>query len=245
MVDTDDIERIARCVVGYVWSPIHFKDGHRRQANYIAANWCALDFESPEILLEDAQRIFCDRVHVIGTTRNHRINKGGVVLDRFRVLLKWERPIDDLRVYRWNMRQMTERYPCDAACRDGARFFFPCQAITQQEAEGYLEEVSTEVPEWFDAALVPSFGADRKEDGTMPGWVAWALDRIIPHGERNRTVYRIAMDLTKYGMDEERVVRLIVAGKTYNGQAEPNVMADIRKAVRNGAKKAREDGYGR
>lgn len=244
-VDTDDTLRIMRCIIAHVWSPIHFKDGHRKQVNFIEANWCALDFETPEMTVEQAHNVFADRIHVIGITRNHRIEKGGVTLDRFRVLLKWEYPITDLRIYRWNMRQMTERYPCDPACRDGARFFFPCRAVTQMAGEGYLEEVDLHPPDWFDAELVPGFAPAMGEAGVMPRWVAWQLDREIPVGERNPTIFRMASDLTKNGHAEDAIVALVLNSKTYGGKAAPEVLRDIQKAVRNGARKAREQGYGR
>jgi hypothetical protein len=246
-VATDDLPRLERCITKFVWSPIRFKDGVRRQANFEAANWCALDFETPDLTLEAAQALFIDRTHLIGTTRNHRKAKGDLPpLDRFRVVMRWERPITDLRLYRWNMRRMTDRYPCDVACRDGARFFFPCRQVTQMEVEGLLEEVDTHIPAWFDAELHPEFQAAAADAGLLPSWVTWALRVVIPVGQRNPTIYRMAKDLSKYGLDEEAIVAIVVGGKTYGGQekVDKTVLAEIRKTVRSAANRAREDGYG-
>lgn len=233
--EVDDVGRLSRAVVGYVWSPITWRDGVRRQDHFRAVNWCVLDFDDGEMTLADASNLFCDMVHFIGTTKSHQKDKGGRTCDRFRVAMRFEKTITSLRIYRWNMHQILDRYPCDKACKDGARFFYPCQAVTQLEGDGYHVEVDEAVPDWFDQ---PRTYAGHKAAGIIPAWAAATLESVIPTSQRNTTIYQLAKDLAKVGMEEDEIVQRIVQSPTYGGQAAGTLLQEIRKAVRSGHRKA-------
>lgn len=235
-VDVDDVERLAKAVTSHVWSPIVWADGVRGQDHYRAANWCVLDFDSGEMSLAEAMKLFCDTEHFIGTTKSHQKNKGGVVCDRFRVAMRFETTITDVRVYRWNMHQILERYPCDKSCKDGARFFWPCQAVAHKEPEGYLVEVDDDVPDWFDR---PRTFAGHRASGVIPAWAAATLASVIPVGERNPTIYRLAKDLAKIGMEADEIVERVLQSPTYRGEVVAGrLLREIEKTVANGHRKA-------
>ena len=233
--DIDDVTRLAKCATGFVWSPIVWADGVRRQDHFRAVNWCVLDFDNGEMTLAEAERLFCDMVHFVGTTKSHRKEKGGMVCDRFRVAMRFEKPITSLQVYKYNMHKILDRYPCDKACKDGARFFYPCQGITQMEADGYHVEVDEAVPDGFD--MPRSFSA-YKAAGILPPWAASQLGTVWPEHTRNTTIYRVAKDLAKVGMDIDEIEARIVSSPTYNGRVTRELLAEIRKAVTSGYRKA-------
>lgn len=235
LADTNDVERIKKAICGWVWSPCIWTDGVRRQENFQRADWCVLDVDSPEMTLDDACRRFCDMQHVIGTTKSHQKDKGGVTCDRYRVLLRFERPILSLADYRYTMRKIVQRYPVDQQPKDGARFFYPCTRIVQSSADGYGEDVF-EAPAHYND---PNFQTRKyAAAGTITPFSRWALSALVPKGERNTTWYRAAKDLTKAGKDPMEILRLIVDSKTYAGQVSLDLAAEIMTCVTNGSNAA-------
>lgn len=234
--NVDDPVRLGVCATSYVWSPIVWRDGRRKQTHFVAANWCVLDFDDGELTLAEAERLFCDVVHFIGTTKSHQVPKGGVTCDRFRVALQWEETVTDPRVYKWNMHKIMERYPCDKACKDAARFFYPCTKITSVLAEGYHAELDREVPPDFDVPR--DFFKAYRRSGVLPPWAGSALETVWPEHTRNTTIYRIAKDLTKVGIDPDEIEARVVSSPTYNGRVSRELLREIRKAVDSGARKA-------
>lgn len=235
VADTNDIERLKKAVVGWVWSPCVWRDGVRRQENFQRADWCVLDVDSPEMDLKEACERFCDMIHIIGTTKSHQKDKGGVVCDRYRVMLKFERPILRLDDYRYTMSRIVKRYPVDQQPKDGARFFYPCQEVIQSSDDGYGEEV-IEAPEWFDR---PGRKAERySAAGTITPFARWALTAVVPKGERNTTWYRAGKDLAVAGYEERVAAAMIIDSKTYSGEVTPDLAREIEDCVRNGFKAA-------
>lgn len=242
--DVGAIKRLEKAVTGFVWSPCIWRDGVRKQDNFLRADWCVLDVDSPEMPLAEACKRFGDMVHIIGTTKSHLKDKGGVVCDRYRVMLLFERAITNLRDYRYTMSRVVRRYPVDQQPKDGARFFFPCTEIIQSSAEGYVEEC-LEAPETFEHPDQGWYEA-YAEAGTLPPFARWALTSIIPVGERNTTFFRASKDLTKTGIKRTEIVQMIIASKTYGNQVSPDLVLEIESCVGNGIKAAlRESADGR
>ncbi len=230
----DDLSRIARGISKYVWSPCIWRDGHRLQANFICAEWCVLDFDNGEMSLEQALNSFCDTVHIIGTTKSHGVDKGDGVRDRFRVAIKLDRVITDLRDYRFTMSQAIRRYPVDPSPKDGARFFFPCKEIVSISNDGYHEEALT-APDGFERPNMARFEGYRKA-GVMPPRARAALSAPVSTGERNTTWYCIAKDLTRIGMSPDEITARIVASPTYQGSVSHDLRREIECCVENGLK---------
>jgi hypothetical protein len=221
-VDTDDVERIAKCMSRFNWSPIIWKDGVRCQENFISCNWLVFDFDDPDMSLEEAKRSFCDSVHIIGTTRNHQREKNSVVCDRFRVATPFALPITDLRTFRYTMHKYMHVYPVDDSCKDGGRLFFPCKEIVSIEPEGFTADPYFDVPERFER-YDPDRLAKCKASGVMPSYVRWFLKNKIDIGARNNKAYGIARDLMKLGYPKDRVFDMIMQSPTYKGIEEEEI----------------------
>jgi hypothetical protein len=230
--DTNELARIARCVAEYTWSPCIWREGIRRQDKFSRADWAVLDFDNGEMTLAQACQGFCDMIHIIGTTKSHQVQKGGISCDRFRVLLKFSNPIVNIRDYRYTMSKLIAKYPADPAPKDGARFFFPCKEIVQSAAEGYTEDVQP-APDWFEN-VNPKRLAGHRRTSVMPTFARNALLSAVPVGRRNTTWYRLGKDLAKVGMDFDEIFSRIVSSPTYGGKINPDLGQEIGQAVRNG-----------
>lgn len=241
VADLNDPHRIAKGISSLVWSSCIWLQGYRKEVNFEYADWCALDFDSGELSLDQAVDNYCDMIHVIGTTKSHQKAKGGgQPVDRFRVLLKFDDRIDNLRLYRWNMYRLSQKLPADPACRDGARFFFPCTEIVSVSADGYTQEINTDIPDTFDR---PAATRRAIESGQVPGWVQGALANVIPIGERNGTIYRIAKDLRRCGFGHDAIVHMILNSRTYRGTIiPPKLSREIEQTVGSAVKRVDLDG---
>jgi hypothetical protein len=140
--DEYTFEYLERALTTRVWSPILFTNGIRTETNFKAVLACALDFDSPVTTLDWALETFKNHAHIIGTTKSHQKEKKGITCDRFRVVLLFNEIIKDLNLYKYNMGILTTKYNADKACKDGARFFFPCTEIVSR-GNGVFVDVST------------------------------------------------------------------------------------------------------
>lgn len=197
-VDTNDPTRIARGITMFAWSPSVFTDGYRSKANFLFADWLALDFEDPDFSLGDAVKSFCDMTHVIGTTRNHRVEKNGEIIDRFRVLLPLDQRAHTRRDFEWTLRQMRRRYPIDGACVDGARHFFPCRKIVSIVLDGYSEELITAPPEPTPEERAARI-ARQAAAGVIPPWMRHTLLHGVSAGRRSNTCYELGCRFAELG----------------------------------------------
>lgn len=243
VVETDDVERLKNGISKCVWSPIAWKDGVRCEKNFLYAEWCVLDIDepSPDFTLRDVCAGFSHMKHIIGTTKSHQVAKGDrPTCDRFRLLFPFERRITDLRIYRWNMYRLQKIFPIDKACKDGARYFFPCKEIIQCDNEGYLQEVDENPPDWFERYQDPHAQQWDARRGTpvVPLWTRRQLDSIMPIGERNDLIYRIAKDLTRFGFqDEKKILDIVIHSATYSGQVSTPLLQELRGTIKSAMKK--------
>jgi len=228
--DTDGVARIARGICSYVWSPCIWRDGNRNEDNFLRADWWALDFDNGEMTLTEACRLFCDMVHIIGTTKSHQIDKGGKTCDRFRLLLKSTEPVTDVRDYRYTLKKLIDRHSSDPKTKDGGRMFYPCKRIVQTSAEGYTEDI---VPAPQERPIKNRFAAYRPAV-MMPSYARFALTNVIPTGSRNSTWYGVAKDLGRVGLAPDEILARVIASPTYAGKASHDLVAEIAACIRNG-----------
>lgn len=233
-----DLSRIANCLLRCAWSPIVFKDGYRKSDNFIKCHYLALDFEDPEYNLASAQNDFCDVTHIIGTTRNHQVLKDGRLMDRFRVLIPWERAIVDRQEYVYNMKLITSIYPADEKCVDPARHFFPCKEIVEvidtgegytvrAVPEGYLA-AGSEKPDWRERQV------EMAKLGILPPFVARWDKNVMPEGERTMICFYLGMDLCRIGIEIEKAYRWVLQSPTYRNTNDLLTIRNVRKAIASG-----------
>lgn len=224
VADTMDLERIAKCIVSFVWSPSVFNHGHRAERNFLGSNFLSLDFEDERYTLPDAQLDFCDFNHIIGTTRNHRKIKDGRVMDRFRVIIPVEETMRDLETYRYNIGLIIKKFPADRKCKDGARMFYPCSEIYQFRSDGFNASVSkpeTKVSVTFDAY---------HRAGLLTPFVLRCFRRGAKPGFRNNTAFAVSMDLAKSRYTQQQAFDLVVK-HIYNGQIDASLESEISKTI--------------
>ena len=190
--DSWRMEYIERAITKHCWSPIIIKGGHRLEKNFLGSYICALDFDAPYTPLDCAIAEFKDYSHIIATTKSHQKQKNGVVCDRYRVVLWWERLITDLAEYKFNLAKQIDNYYSDKACKDGARFFFPCVDIVSSNGNGKLVKVETPdiAPQKeviHRARQSPSFFGISKTPA--------------PTGTRNNAVFAATCEMIRRGMD--------------------------------------------
>ncbi len=237
--DTNDPERLARGITTYAWAPGIFRGGHRKKVNFMFADWLGLDFESPEFSLAEAVRLFCDMTHVIGTTRNHQVLKDGVVLDRFRVLIRLEHRCESRRDLEATMRAIAKKYPIDKSCVDAARHFFACKDIVSVLDDGYLQEVlvARRTPE----AVVQARRLAYRAANCMPALTRTNLTTVIPIGARNTTFYGVAKDLMRMGYDPDNTLQLIIDSATYGGSVPEDLRTELADVIESGRKSLQEE----
>lgn len=231
---------IFKCIMQkFIWSPIIWQAGIRAEKNFSFSYYAALDFENPEVSIDNIQKSFCDSWHILGTTRNHQKVKGDdPAIDRFRLLLKWEEPIFCIRQYRSNVRRLAARYGADLACIDGARLFFPCKEIVSSDTNGYLEEVwatpdEEDIEQRREAYL--RYAAKNNRIGLMSSYAMRWLANEIPYHQRNNTCLRLGCDLYRAGIEYEECLRRILASPTYQGrEISDSLLNEIQRAVSNG-----------
>jgi len=215
----------------YRWSPILWKDGIRLSANFIESHYLALDFEDPSISVEDIKRRLFDTWYIIGSTTNHQLPKGDKPsMDRFRVLIPWDRTIINLDQYKYNLDHYTRYYGADNQAKDGARSFVKCREIL---AENTSEDL------YFETVLDLLPIRPRKRYpyvyGSMPRYTRWALQNHIPSGERSIAIWRMGKDLCSVGIDYEDALSRILASPTYlSSVISSETMRKIKSQLRSG-----------
>ena len=217
---------LATIVSDKVWSNCVWNYCRRISTEFKESYFLALDFDSPETTLLQAIKEWCDTRHVIGTTKSHGKEKHGIVCDRFRIIAPWSETIFSLNTFKQNQKRCIKLYNSDPACSGAAQLYFPCKDIVSVNEEGYGVDV---VPE----KLWP-----KKIKSHKPLAVSWAVrytleSETVPAGSRNNRFFAVAIHLFECGMDEERIIGLILDSPTYRGQ---NVEKEIAATVKSAAK---------
>lgn len=204
--------QLASLVSRDIWSPCIWRYGNRAKSNFLAADFIGLDFDDPGTTLVQARELFAGHAHVIGTTKSHQKDKGGVVCDRFRVVLQLERRVENLEEYEHTAATIFVRYKTDPAVKDGGRFFFPCAEIVSVSESGEFIPVAT-------PKVVPNKDAAQRNYNRYrlgrfqqyPGWLAGFLEKgsLTKSGGRNNTVYAAARELADLNIPQAQALGMI------------------------------------
>lgn len=208
-----DVHALGWLMLAYTWSPIVWTDGRRLQANFLHADFLALDFDSPEFPLAHARRAFAGLTHVIGTTRNHQREKNGVVCDRFRVAIPFAQRITECELYKHNVLLAFAMFEhCDEACKDGARPFFACREIVEIEDDGEPWDVDP-----LPVASPRKRLARRPSRGYLPATTRRWLADPIPLGTINNTMFKLGSALRRAGFSLDDALDAVRATPTMTG----------------------------
>lgn len=116
-----------------------YKNDHRNKDNFLRTDAIGLDFDQG-MTIEDAVETFKEYQHIVAPTKSHRIEKNGVVCDRFRVILFLSTPITDNETFEATWFSLYEKFPqIDRACKDSSRYFDPSLSVhSSRFGEGLL-----------------------------------------------------------------------------------------------------------
>lgn len=235
--DCRDIHALSWLVLGYTWSPIVWKDGYRCQANFLHADFLALDFDDPQFPLAHAKRAFAGLTHLIGTTRNHQREKHGIVGDRYRVVVPFSERVTSVEVYRHNVKLALAMYDnADQSCKDGARPFFACREIIVIEDDGDPWDVET-----LPIVANRKVSTFRKTRGYLSSTTRAWLETALPHGTRKTTMFKLGCALRRAGLSYDDAMAAVDASETMRTGPSPT---RYRQAAHDGYERERREETG-
>lgn len=143
-VSTRSLDEIAQAICNAAWSPTLFHNNIRSNETVESTSLLVLDIDDG-CTLGEATMEFVNYKHIIATTRSHQKEKNGKTCDRFRVILFLPRPVFSDREFKEYWYAAQKKWPfVDKACKDAARFFFPCvTVVSTEEGEPFTERVTT------------------------------------------------------------------------------------------------------
>jgi hypothetical protein len=189
-----DRSKLSETILKSVWSPIVWAKGHRKRENFQFADWLVLDFDNGELPLENAvNNVFCDMIHLIGTTRSHTEEA-----PRFRVCIPFERRITELDIYEGNLAFYSDKHNSDPNPTTGAYPFYPCQKIVSKKFDGEKADV---LEKRRDVAALEKWDG---QPGPLSRYAQAIIGKgVVDKGERDQTAFRLAKDLIKAGLSDE------------------------------------------
>lgn len=189
-----------------VWSPIVWKGGYRKEENFVSSQYCVLDFDSGTTIEEAVQNKFADCNYIIGITKSHRKEKHGVIADRFRVIIPFERAITCVHEFKHNMEKYISFYGSDERCVDAARYYFPCAAVTHIQILDPDENLPIhKLDKKIEKKEYNHYGSK------LPNWIIEILTSEHPHlldktESRNMVLFRLSAGLAGCGIANESLI---------------------------------------
>lgn len=203
-----NMSMLAEIVTTCVWSPIVWEQGARNSKHFAHASFMVLDFDEPgDESMADVNNALSDHKRIIALTKSHMKQKNGVICERYRLVIPFNNVITDLNLYKHNMDCALKKYPwADQACKDGARFFYPCSKIVYVDR---MAEYS-----WDTLKLVPpSIGSKSPilSGKEIPLWCLNFLNygSLCKNKSRNLTVYAVCFELFSRGYSEVKVEEVV------------------------------------
>lgn len=195
--DVRSLSEAQQYILKYAWSPCVWDGNIRAESRFLFSDFCALDFDDGKWSVADAIKMLNEKslCGFVGTTKSHRLEKDGVIADRFRIVMPWASRITDLKVYKQNMARLVTHMPADQKAKDGARFFWPCTAVAHYRPGARLDWEALKSEPVRERILV----SDKTIDARMvPEWLKTKLRQTLP-GARNSNTYWAAMRLKERG----------------------------------------------
>lgn len=181
------------------WSPATFAGDQRSNATLNTIQLLVLDFDDGLLTLVEATEVFAPYKHIIGTSKSHNIEKNGLVANRFRVILALEHPVNLDEKFKEYWFAAYEKWPSmDKACKDSARFFFPCTKIVSVNEGGALfTDRKVCINTQKNVPKVSLYTHERK--GKLSKSTKDFLVDGAPDGEWHGRFFKAAMDFKEQG----------------------------------------------
>ncbi len=121
-----------------IYSAGTFKDGIATDDNWQGQESFILDIDDG-LTLDEAKKLFKEYQCLITTTKNHQVEKNGIVCDRFRIIMPLVKPINCTQSeYSETMKLIHDiEYPfADKKCKDPSRIYFGFSAAIYFYTDG-------------------------------------------------------------------------------------------------------------
>jgi len=198
LVDAWTLRDVGTHMTSSVWCAPAFAGGRRSELHFLGAMWCVLDFDEGATKREMADK-FRDYAFVLGPSKSDGIaktTKSGQTkpaCDRFRLVLRFSRPIFDMDVFKYNMKLLVTDCGADLAAIDAARVWQPCLRVDELQPFGKFVDVVGEIPlEETTAFLqlqINDYTVQLKKRGMLPKRVKDFLKGNVALGARNVELY--------------------------------------------------------
>lgn len=226
-------EELIPIVTRYPNTPILWDSGQRSSRNFLHAVWVGIDIDEG-LSLADGLKIFGPYYHLIGTTRSHQKDKGGVVADRYRVFLKLNQVCENSLAYKATLSKIVDYVGADKACVDAARIFWPITEVISCKSHGRLVQLihpPEQVEPKFRQRRIEKLARDYHR--RIPPFIHDYLTKGCPDGKRNATVFKCAVWLARCGFEENEIFDMIWGSPIPISHSE-SLRSEVLKAVRNG-----------
>jgi len=193
----------------YYYSSTKFKNGYRKRENAeTGQNLIILDFDEGT-KFEDAKEMFSVYDCIIATTKSHQQEKNGVVQDRFRVILRTDKPIElTPDEYSKMMAEINKTYGCDEACKDVSRAWTPYKDADVVRFYGKPFQWRLFYNQARIRELKKSFQPDDHETKLRKA-IRTLFDNEFTEGNRNNTAARALQWLRDEGLDEIEIKNIL------------------------------------
>lgn len=194
--------------------------------------------ELPELSIEAAKARLegLGYSYILGPSKSHRIDKGGKVRDRYRVILFLETPIPNAESYAATFKWLKESiFPeADRQCKDLARFYSPCTEIYAENLQGKLIRPIEADPK-LKAARATRQPQDIKRPQArvkFPKFFHEYFSEGAKQGERDDLTFKVAGCLRSTGLTEDEAYERIITESPIleSGFSEREVRKCVRQA---------------
>jgi len=192
---------VAAQITKQPWSPATFNDGIRNNKTLQSIELLVLDVDDG-CTLEQAKECFASYAHIIATTKSHQKEKNGVACDRFRVVLQLPKPVTTDEEFKEYWFAAKALWPfIDDACKDSARFFYPCVDVVAVSHGALFSERVTK------PASKPAISQQQSAVGKRGKLSSKTKDFLIngaDSGNWHRSMHKATVDLKEqlYTIDE-------------------------------------------
>jgi len=130
--------------------------------------------------------------------------------DRFRIITQWERRIETIEEYEYNVTRILKiNEAFDSICKDATRAFYPCQKIVFANFDGFKQPVkAVEKP---SVTIQDAMRLYVKHKGNrIPNHVDNFIKKGITFGHgRNISIYVSTLELLNVGTPAQKVLELL------------------------------------
>ncbi len=191
-------------------------DGHRRKDSYKnGSNMIALDVDDGTTLKE-ARELLKNYTYIIYTTKSHNIDKGGLVCDRYRIVLPTKNTfyVSDGQIKElYKNIELITGIEADAQTYNASRLFFTNSEAEVFENQGELFDVtyalpSTDKSDNYLPALLDTLSSvgdlDIEDEVTkrITGMFNFTVQNAN-EGQRNRLLYNLGEFCKEFGVEPE------------------------------------------